>query len=65
MNNYNQTYLKNKLDSLETYLGKAEDCLWHIKKQLPKDQKKEVEQLYDLTNEIAVKAYKCCNIGGK
>ena len=58
----NESYLKAKLDGLETYLGKAEDCLWAIKQQLTEDQKKEVEQLYSLTHEIAVKAYKIANI---
>lgn len=58
----NESYLKAKLDSLETYLGKAENCLWDIKHALNKDQKKEIEQLYSLTNEIAVKAYKIANI---
>ena len=58
----NESYLKAKLGGLETYLGKAENCLWDIKQQLTEDQKKEIEQLYSLTNEIAVKAYKIANI---
>lgn len=58
----NESYLKAKLDGLETYLGKAENCLWDIKQQLTEDQKKQIEQLYSLTNEIAVKAYKIANI---
>jgi len=63
MEDHTKDYLKHKLQRLEKYLGKAEDCLWHLKGQLTEDhQKKDIDQLYALTNAIAVNAYKICNV---
>ena len=59
-------YLKYNLDKLETFIGKAEDCLWHIQNQLSESQKKEFKQLRDsftLSLDAFVdEAYDHCNL---